>query len=567
MNINQPISEFIDAPNTLEFIVPNTEYFLQFIQDKPYIIATTELTGDLLLAYVDQAYTDELFDELGSFFQFAQSTVLGLLGERELAAAGILEVQEQPFLRLRGQGVLVGIIDTGIDYTSDVFRYEDGTSKIAAIYDQTTRGQVPYGLSVGIEYSQEQINQALASDDPLSIVPVTDPVGHGTFLASVAAGRDTEDFIGAAPDAELLVVKLKPAREYYRRKFLVPPEQENAYSSATVMLGIDYAVRKAQDLGRPVAICLGLGTNFGSHGGLSVFEQYIATISRLPAVALTLAVGNEVNARHHYLGTIEDMQQPHRVELRVGDDAGDIYLSIWSSAADRIAVSITSPAGEVVERVPAVDLGSLERRLILEPATVIVEYYFPTLGKGAQNTVIKILNATPGIWTITLYGEIILEGTFHIWLPIRGFVSPNVEFLLPNPYYTVVIPATTFQALTTGGYNDIQNSLYEQSSWGPNALELQVPDLVAPAVEVVGVYPLIGLGTMTGTSVAAAITTGAAALALEWGIVRGNYLSMCTCQIRAYLIRGAIRMPGVEYPNPQTGYGQLNLFNAFNLLR
>jgi len=528
MNSNQSIGEFIDAPNTVDFIVPNSEYFLNYIKDKPYIVPTTVLTGDFLLAYVNVEYVDDLIEELGSYFEFAQSTVLGLLGERALTASGIIQAQEQPFLSLRGQGVLVGIIDTGIDYTSDVFRYEDGTSKIVSIYDQTKRGAVPYGLSIGIEYTQEQINQALASDDPLSIVPVTDPVGHGTFLASVSAGRETEDFIGAAPDAELVVVKLRTAREYYRRKYLVPPDQENAYESAAVMLGIEYIVKKAQELGRPAAICLGVGTNFGGHDGFSLFEEFISIISELPGFAVSLASGNEVNARHHYRGTIEDVEQPQRVELRVGEDAGDIYMTMYSSAADRVSVSITSPTGEVIERFPAVDLGRLETRLILEQATVIVEYHFPTRGKGSQHTVIKILNATPGIWTITIYGEILLEGSFHIWLPLRGFVSPNVEFLLPNPYYTVVLPATTFQALICGGYNDVENSLYEQSSWGPTRIEFQVPDLVAPAVDVVGVYPRIGLGTMTGTSVAAAITTGACALALEWGIVRGNYIAMCT---------------------------------------
>lgn len=377
MNITQSLSEFIDSPDTIEFIIPESQFILDFIQDRPYIVATTSLLGGFLLVYVDINYLDELYEELGSYIEFVLSTVLGLLSERALVRAGILQIHEHPFLNLRGSGVLVGIVDTGIDYTSDVFRNEDGSSKIVAIYDQTTRGPVPYGLSIGIEYTQEQINEALASNDPLSIVPVTDPVGHGTFLASVAAGRETEGFIGVAPDAELLVVKLKPAKEYYLKKYLIPPEQKNAYSSGDVVLGMQYLIKKSQELGRPIAICLGLGTSFGQDGGLSIFEQFLTGITRLPATALILAAGNETGADHHYKGTIEEAGQQHTVELRAGDNAGNIYLTMWSSPSDRMSVSVASPTGEVVERYPAVDLGRSETRLILEPATVIIEYYFP----------------------------------------------------------------------------------------------------------------------------------------------------------------------------------------------
>ena len=567
MNVVRPSSDFFTAPTTVDFIVPDSVAFREYIKDKPYIIPTVTLVGGYILFYTDEQNIAEGVQNFGSYVDYSYSTVLGLLGERALKAAGILRVQEQPFLNLRGSGVLVGIVDTGIDYTNSVFRYEDGTSKIAGIYDQTAMGTPPFDFVIGQEYTQEQINAALLSEDPLSIVPVDDPSGHGTFLASVAAGREEGDFLGAAPDAELLIVKLRKARPYYLKKYLIPSDQEYAFESSSVMLGIEYIVRKAQELGRPAAICIGLGTNLGGHDGFSLFEQYLDRVSILPGIALSVAGGNEVEARHHYSGTIEGTERPRTVEIRVGEDAGDIYLGIWNTAADRVSVSVTSPTGEVVERFPAVDLGRLETKLILEQATVIIEYYFPTRRLGSQNTVIKILDATPGIWTITLYGEIILEGQFHIWLPITGFVSPTVEFLVPDPYYTIVVPATALQPIDCGGYDDLTNSLYENSSWGPTRLNVLSPDLVAPAVNVVGVFPKTGFGVMTGTSVAAAITTGACALMLEWGIVEGRNLSMSTSQIRAYLIRGAVRFPDVVYPNNQWGYGILNLYDSFAALR
>ena len=187
-------------------------------------------------------------------------------------------------------------------------------------------------------------------------------------------------------------------------------------------------------------------------------------------------------------------------------------------------------------------------------------------GSGGQLTVVRLLNATPGIWTIIVTGDIILDGTYHAWLPLTGFVSPTVEFLTPTPYYTIVVPATAIGLIAVGAYNGANNSLYVRSSWGPTRLPFMSPDLVAPGVNVIGLYPS-GYGPMDGTSVSAAITAGAAALLLQWGIVEGNDVAMSTYQIRAYMIRGCSRSDTITYPNAQWGYGRLNLISSFNLMR
>ena len=204
----------------------------------------------------------------------------------------------------------MGIVDTGIDYTLDTFRYEDGTSKIISIYDQTAEGEPPPGYYMGVEYTNEQINAALASDNPLEIVPVSDPSGHGTFLASIAAGREDNGFVGAAPDAELIVVKLRKARPYYLDLFSVPAEQENAFESNAIILGIDYILNRAFALGKPVAICIGLGSNFGTHTSFSIFEEYLTDISNLAGVCLCIAAGNESQARHHTMGRVLRKRKP-----------------------------------------------------------------------------------------------------------------------------------------------------------------------------------------------------------------------------------------------------------------
>ncbi|PKM62867.1 MAG: peptidase [Firmicutes bacterium HGW-Firmicutes-21] len=557
MNSFDDMYNFINDPETVDFIMRDNEYFREFVRRRADILLTQRIAGRYIIGYVSRANVESLIRDLGTGVVSATPLILGLLGRESLEAAGILQVQQQPFLDLRGRGVLIGLVDTGIDYTNESFIYEDGRSKIQFLYDQSIIGTPPQGFFIGTDYTNEQINQALVSENPYDIVPSRDLDGHGTFLASVAAGRDIGENIGAAPDADLIVVKLKTARNYIRERFLIPPDQVNAFESTAVMVGI---------LGRPVAICIGIGTNSGSHDGFTLFEEYLSSISNQTGVCLCIAAGNESEARHHTQGVVPETGAFSTIEVRAGMNAGDIYINIWNTEADRLSVAVRSPTGELVSRVPARSGTVHTQRLVLERSTVIIEYYFPVEGSGGQVTIVKILNATQGIWTIQVYGDIILDGVFHSWLPLTGFVSPNVEFLAPTPYYTVVVPGTALGVITVGAYNSLTNTLYSRSSWGPTRLPMMSPDFVAPGADVIGVYPT-GIGAMSGTGVAAAIATGAGALMLQWGVVEGNDPAMSTYQIRAFIIRGATRASGLIYPNTQWGYGRLNLIQSFNLMR
>lgn len=566
MEFNESLYEFINNPDTVVFVGRQNEYFINFLKDRPEIVTTQILSGRYIFGYISRGKAQQLYDDLGTGVIGTRPLVLGLLDRTDLEAAGIIQVHEQPFLDLRGSGVIVGIVDTGIDYTNKAFIYEDGTSKIKFLYDQSIISTPPEGYFIGTEYTNEQINQALKVENPYDIVPSKDTVGHGTFLASVAAGREEGDYVGAAPDSELIIVKLKKARNYARERFLIPPEQENAFESSSVMLGIEYILNRAQELNRPVAICLGVGTNMGGHDGLTLFEEYLNIVSNIRGVCLCTAAGNESEARHHTQGVIKKADQFVPMQIKVGENAGDIYMSIWNGAADKMSVAIRSPTGEMIGRVPAKTGTFYQSKLVLEKSKVSVEYYFPVEGNGSQITVVKIYNATPGVWTVMVYGDIILDGTFHSWLPITGFVSPNVEFLVPIPNYTIVTPSTAMGVITCGAYDSSNNILYPKSSWGPTRLPKMAPDFVAPGVDVGGIYPT-GPGTMSGTSVSSAITTGACALMLQWGVIEGNDLSMSTFQARAYIIRGCTRNSGLTYPNAQWGYGKINLIQSFNSMR
>lgn len=566
MNGAEPDPQSINASDAVAFVLRKNALIDQLLRDNPAIHTIQLLAGRYLACYTDTNTFNSLINQFGSSFISYISLVLGLLDSANLAAAGIVQVHQQPYLDLRGQGVLMGFVDTGIDYTQSVFRYADGSSKIQFLYDQTVDGPPPEGFFFGTEYTGEQINQALRTANPYDLVPQRDENGHGTFLASVAAGTVAGDFIGAAPDAELIVVKLRKASPFYLNWFAVPTWQQYAYESTAVMIGVEYIVKKARELNRPVVICIGLGTTFGAHDGFSIFEEYLSNIANLRGVCICTAAGNESQARHHTQGVIAEKGATQNIDLKVGEDAGNVILGIWNTISDKISLSVRSPTGELVGRIPSRPGAVSRSDLILERSAVQVEYYFPYESTGSQLSVVNIYNATPGIWTITLYGDIILNGTFHAWLPLTGFVSPTVELLSATPYYTVTCPSTMFGSISCGAYNSTTGSLYSDSSWGPTRLDRMAPDLVAPGVNVGGIFPT-GPGSMSGTSVASAITAGACALMMQWGVVERNDVALSTYQIRAFLIRGCNRSPTMIYPNTQWGYGSLNLIQTFNLMR
>lgn len=560
---NMPLHEFINLPTTVSFYYWYTISFQNYLAERPYIKLGKVLKNGVAILYTDESYMDGILAQLGYDVINVYPEIYGLTSEASLEAAGILRVQERPYLNLLGSGVSLIFVDTGIDYTNPTFQYEDGTTRISYIWDQTIdSGEPTDGAIFGTVYTREKINEALRSDDPYSIVPHRDEDGHGTFLASVAAGRRIENFIGAAPEADIIVIKLKGASQYYRNKFFVPENQKNAYESIDIMLGITFGVERAEILGNPSVSCIGLGTNFGGHNGQNRLESYITSLSSNIGIAVCTAVGNESNARHHTSGTVEKTGETATIEVRAGEMTKDFSVYVWYEDLDKISFSLKSPTGEVINRIPFFVGTRYEKRLIFEKSLVRIFYH----QDGNRFAFFQIEDAVPGIWEITLHGDVIINGRFNAWLPMTGFVSPDVEFVSPVPNYTTVIPSTAIGAIAVAAYNDIENSLYINSSWGPALTSKMVPDFAAPGVNIKGYYPY-GLGTMTGTSAAAAITSGAAALVLQWAIVQGNAPATTGNRLRSILIRGCTREARREYPNVQWGYGTLNLIGTFNSLR
>jgi len=552
------LAEFIKLPTTVEFHTINSDRFKQFVQERPYVKVGPELITGFVPVYTNGENIPTLFGALGSDFIGFFPKVLSPLDKQSNESAGITPIVEHPYLNLSGKDTIIGFIDTGIDYTKDVFKFADGSSKIISIWDQTLDGARGPDLYYGAEFSREQINQAIQSVHPFDLVPTNDLAGHGTFLASVAAGSKTDDYVGAAPGAELIVVKLKRANQFYIDKYLLPQEEPNLFLATDILLGASYILSRAQELNLPVVICLGLGSNLSGHDGNTPLEEYVSTVNQRIGAAFVTAAGNESNARHHTEGSIPRTGATDVITFRIGERMTSFMVSIFGASFDRISVGITSPTGEVISRVPF-KLGlEITEELTIDKTIISIGYYKDV------NTVIILgfQNAKEGIWEITLYGDSILSGNYHAWLPITGQVSPWVEFMKPVPEYTTVFPSNALRAIACGAYNSYNNTLYVSSSWGPTRLPRMAPDFVAPGVDVIGVYPS-GLGTMTGTSTAAGITAGAAAILMEWGIVQENLKSLDGDTIRLLLISGCHRDEGILYPNTRWGYGKLDLYGTF----
>ena len=277
----------------------------------------------------------------------------GLLSSDQiLESTGVARVQRQPGLDLYGQGILVGLIDTGIDYSHPAFIGSDGKTRIVSIWDQTVQEpgegkEILPEFQYGVEYTADEINRALASNDPLSIVPSRDVEGHGTFLAGVACGNREEDrdFSGIAPLASICMVKCKQAKKNLKNYFFVP-EDATCYSEADIMLGVRYLVRKALELKMPLVICLGMGTNLGGHNRGGMLGQSLESIGDYRGILVVTCTGNEANNSLHYLNNSVGVGENVEVELRVAEGETGFTIELWTDATDLYSVGLISPDGE-----------------------------------------------------------------------------------------------------------------------------------------------------------------------------------------------------------------------------
>lgn len=566
--------EAIYSEAYIDYIVDyniNTEAFRQLFEN----VCVQYINSSEASIYEPYSGTDFLVNRRG---YRALPKCYGILDNEALQETGILRLRRQPFFNLQGQGVLMAIIDTGINFRHPAFVREDNTTKIVAAWNQADRsGEPPEGIAYGTEYSSEDINNALqeesgneltesiltGNNSGMGITGVNSLIidsEHGTSIAAIAAGREVEeaDFSGAAPLSELVVVKLKEAKQVYRDYYRIS-NNATVFQENDIMMAITYVLSIARRLRRPVVICIAIGTNQGDHNGQGPLSEYLNLITLNPGVYVCTAAGNETGRGHHFRSTALTFNEYQDVDIYVGGNSKGFTTELWGGAATLFAVSVKPPVGEFTGLIEARfnekrSFNFLLNNTVMEISAEIIEG-----SSGDELLFFRFINPVEGLWTIRVYQKSSQPGIFDMWLPMENFLDSVTVFLSPDPDITICEPGNTTNVITFSGCSSTGKSLYVNSSRGFTRGGRVKPDITAPAIEVYTAVGLGGFGGVTGTSMAVGIGSGAVALIAEWSL-RNTPVNNTTA--KKYLIRGADR-EGLVVPDTSWGWGRLDVYSSF----
>lgn len=538
-------------------------------------VYVTELTGGYAIIQIKESQIKELaaFPEVefiekpkSLYFQVENGRRVSCIDEVQAASSfssigqeGLEDNQQKKqSFPLLGKDVLIGIVDSGIDYENPDFINADGTTRILALWDQTLQnGKPPQGYHIGTEFTSEQINEALrmeVREERYRIVPSRDTSGHGTAVAGIAAGngRGSKNgkYRGAAPEAGLLIVKMGGAGE-------------TGFPRTTqLMRGVDYIVRKAEELKKPVAINISFGNTYGSHDGTSLLERYLNTVSERWKNVICVGSGNEGTTAGHAAGEYRKGMMTE-VQLAVQQREKSFSLQIWKSYVDEVAITIVDPSGNHSGRLEEKE-GT--QRIQIGETELLVYYGEPKPYSIRQEIYISFLPrnefVTAGVWKIQMMPGQVVDKLWQMWLPVQNALNIGTAFLKPDSSTTLTIPSTASLVITVAAYNALTFSYADFSGRGTTQIyegeNANKPDLAAPGVRVMAPVAGGGYAEFTGTSFATPFVTGSAALLMEWGIVKGNDPYLYGEKVKAYLRRGARQIPGYErWPNGELGYGRL----------
>lgn len=472
---------------------------------------------------------------------------------------------------LTGKGTLLGIIDSGIDYTHPDFIRADGTSRIRYLWDQTIPGNPPAGFKVGTVYTNEQINEALKAstkEEALKIVPSTDVLGHGTAVAGVAGGNgrlSNGKYTGVAPESEFIVVKVG---QEGISPITIPLRGPR---NIEIMLAIKYVLERAVEVDKPVSILIGFGINEGAHDGTSALEIAIDRASDIWKNNIVVGVGNQANKDSHTQGKVSQ-DEVKEVQIFIDQNQEYYYATLWKNFADDFGIVIEAPNGERTELLTR----AINNRAFVFGNTVIMINFSEPSPSNQDEQILMILDSfdsttiNSGVWKMYIIGLSILEGNYNIWGEAIDPINRTTRFLNPSKEITLTIPSTSNRVTSVAASDKQGNQIASFSGRGFTRTGKVKPDITAPGVDIITASnnPQNRYEPISGTSIAGAFVAGAYALLMQYGIVEGRDEYLYGERLKAYVLRNAKRSIKEEpYPNKSWGYGELCVRDVLNELR
>ncbi|ELC8443437.1 S8 family peptidase [Clostridium perfringens] len=571
--INDPesINFLIEYTGDIRSEVKGMEGVQVFIIDDTYAI--------LAMKNVDY---DKVIQQIKGIVLIELGGIYTLSNETPIEASNAQTFHKSSYLQLTGKDVIVGIIDTGIDYLNQEFMKNDGKTRILNIWDQVVgTGKPPKGMVYGTEYSQDEINAAIElkrnGGDPYTIVSSKDDIGHGTEMTCIIAGsgKDTS-LTGVVPECDIAVVKLDQAFKNYTDYFFAKGDAAK-YRNIDILLAIKYLYNLSFQYNKPIVIYVPVGSNFGAHDGSSILERYIDEISNKRGVAVVASSGNQGNTDTHADGIITETGLSKTMELEVGEDQHGLIMIILGYKPDKFRLSIISPSGEIIQNANPLPSYAGKTKLaiqngykisfIYEGTIMDIFYDSPDEFTGGDRIVVRAQNLKPGIWRFKLTGEYITFGKFDAYILQKELLAKGTKFITSSPYTTLTIPGAAEKMITVASYNQNNNSILSESGRGFPRNRLVQPLIAAGGINALTVNNKGEKVYVSGGSVAAAIVSGCCAMLFQWGIVYNNDPTLYVAKLQTYLIRGVNTRKGDIYPNEEWGYGTIDMIKVFDSLR
>jgi len=556
-------------PNTANYLIEYKGNFKEKINKLPYACGDiiTDTIGVISVRVKD---LDRLLIDVPEIIFYANRNIYVLQDISPSSVDNINNIKINPYLNLNGKNVLIGIVDTGIDYLNKEFIREDDTSRIINIWDQTIQNNTDDSVYIGQIYSNEQINNAINtyknSGDPYKIVPSKDEIGHGTKVAGIIGARGyNNEFQGIAPDSNFVIVKLFESSNFKNQLKENNVQYTPVYDMSEIVAGLEYLRKVSMEHKQPMVIYLGLGSSEGSHDGTNLISRYVTSLGSNVGLCFVAGVGNEGDSQGHASGYIKNVGDTKVVDLKIPRELKYFHFDIWVRRPNVASINVISPTGEASGIIEAKIDKIQPNKFVFLNTTMTVRYYNPEHFTGHEVISVVFNDIKPGIWSFNLIGEYIIDGRYDIWLQAKSTLPENTIFLESDPFNTITNPSEAVNVVTVAYYGN-NNALIASSGKGFNTNNLINPDISTLGINILTTKVSGGITTFSGSSAATAIVAGACALLLQWGIVDGNDPTMYTKKIRSYLMYGANRNQIYKYPSREFGYGDFDLLGTFNII-